>query len=129
MAGDQTTTVAELRQLLRDFVDERQWQRFHDAKNLSMALAVEAAELMEHFQWTQNTELTDHLADPQTRAEVRDEVADVMCFLLALSNALDLDLADAVRSKMAKNVAKYPADEFRGIYRKPRKSEPPPPGA
>jgi NTP pyrophosphatase (non-canonical NTP hydrolase) len=116
---DGDTTVAALRQVVRDFVAEREWQRFHDAKNLSMSLAIEAAELMEHFQWARSEELAGVLAESGRRAEVRDEVADIACYLLALANVLEVDLASAVRDKMQKNRAKYPADEFRGRYFKP----------
>lgn len=116
---DETTTVAQLRRLMSDFVAEREWRKYHDAKNLSMAIAIEAAELMEHFQWVRNDELAALLADERRRAEVTDEVADITCFLLALANALELDLSAAVERKMTKNAAKYPAEQFRGNYFKP----------
>jgi NTP pyrophosphatase (non-canonical NTP hydrolase) len=117
--ADQDVTVAELRKLMADFVAEREWHCYHDAKNLSMALAIEGAELMEHFQWVRNEELEAHLAGERVRAEVTEEVADVACYLLALANVLELDLSEAVAAKMAKNAAKYPAEEFRGRYFKP----------
>jgi dCTP diphosphatase len=116
---DQTVTVAELRNLVTDFVAERQWQKYHDPKNLAMSIAIEAAELMEHFQWVRSDEVPAVLANPQARAEVIDEIADVACYLLSLANALDLDLSTAVTAKLAKNAAKYPADRFRGRYYKP----------
>lgn len=117
--ADQATTVADLRALVERFVTERDWHKFHDAKNLSMSLAIEAAELMEHFQWTRSDELPALLADPQRRAAVLDEIADVACFLLGLVNVLDADLAAAVHAKMEKNARKYPADQYRGWYEKP----------
>jgi NTP pyrophosphatase (non-canonical NTP hydrolase) len=117
---DQETTVADLRQRLHAFVAEREWQRYHDAKNLAMSLAIEAGELMEHFQWIRNEELATVVQDPRQRAEIADEMADVACYLLSLANALEIDLADAVIAKIAKNERKYPADEFRGRYAKPR---------
>lgn len=116
---DDTTTVARLRQLMADFVAEREWSMYHDPKNLSMAIAIEAAELMEHFQWVRNDELTALLSDNRKRAAVTDEVADITCFLLAIANTLNLDLSSAVEQKMVKNAAKYPADKFRGHYFKP----------
>lgn len=116
---DISTTVGTLRDAVRQFVDEREWRKFHDAKNLSMSLAIETAELMEHFQWVRSEELAAALADEQRRAEIRDEVADIACYLFALANALDLDLSDAVIEKLKKNAAKYPADRFRGWYQKP----------
>lgn len=117
---DNKTTVAELRQVMASFVSARDWEKFHDAKNLTMALAIEAAELMEHFQWVRTDELDGLLADDRVRNEVRDELADVFAFVLSLANQLDLDLATALRDKMEKNVKKYPAADFKGIYQKPR---------
>jgi NTP pyrophosphatase (non-canonical NTP hydrolase) len=116
--SDATTTVAELRQLVADFVAERDWSQFHSPKNVSMALAIEVAELMEHFQWL-TTEASRKLADdPQKLAEVGEELADVVGYSFALANELGLDLSAAIRAKMIKNAQKYPAQEFRGRYRR-----------
>lgn len=117
---DESTTVAELRKRLAEFVAEREWQKFHDPKNLSMSIAIEAAELMEHFQWVRSDELDAVLRDPRRCGEIVDELADIACYVLALANALEIDLSDAVIDKLTKNARKYPADEFRGRYYKPR---------
>lgn len=114
---DDTTPVAALRQAWARFVAERDWEQFHSPKNLAMALAVEAAELMEHFLWIDNPESRALVQDPARRAEVADEIADVAGALFALCNALDLDLSEAVQRKMAKNVLKYPIEKIRGRYR------------
>jgi len=119
--ADDGMTVAAIRKVMADFVAEREWHCYHDAKNLSMSIAIEAAELMEHFQWVRNEELGALLEDRDRRADITDEVADIACYLLALANALDIDLSTAVVNKMVKNAAKYPADEFRGCYYKPAK--------
>ena len=116
---DSHTTVAELRELMRRFVAERDWEQFHAPKNLSMSLAIEAAELMEHFQWIDVPESRRVANDPAKQTAIRDEIADVMCYALALANALDLDLSQAVRDKMVKNAAKYPAEQSRGRYDPP----------
>ena len=116
---DDSTRVAELRQLVADFVAARDWQRYHDAKNLAMSLAIEAGELMEHFQWVRSDELPALLAQDGERGRIADEVADVACYLLSLANALDLDLATAVQAKVAKNCVKYPVEQFRGNYFRP----------
>jgi NTP pyrophosphatase (non-canonical NTP hydrolase) len=116
---DGATTVRALRELVASFVAEREWGVFHDAKNLSMALTIEAAELMEHFQWLRSEQVPDAASDPAAREAICDELADVMCFTLALANVLNVDLAAEVERKMAKNRAKYPAAEFRGRYEKP----------
>ena len=119
---DSNTTVAELRKLVADFVAERDWSQFHSPKNVSMALAIEAAELMEHFQWL-TTEASRELAsEPKKLAEVGEELADVIGYSFALANELGLDISSAVRAKMAKNVQKYPADKYRGRYERPKNS-------
>jgi NTP pyrophosphatase (non-canonical NTP hydrolase) len=113
---DSFTTVAELRKLIADFVAERDWSQFHSPKNVSMALSIEAAELMEHFQWL-TTDASRRLADdPQKLAEIGEELADVVGYSFALANELGIDVSEAVRAKMVKNAQKYPADEFRGRY-------------
>ena len=112
--ADQTTVVADLREAMARFVAEREWEQFHSPKNLAMALAVEAAELMEHFLWIDNDASRAEMRDPAKREQVADEIADVSCLIFALCNALELDLSDAVRRKMAKNVLKYPVEKCRG---------------
>lgn len=116
---DADTTVAQLRGLVARFVAERDWEKYHDAKNLSMAIAIEAAELMEHFQWLRSEDLDAALRDPALRDKIRDELADVVAFVLALANRLDIDVSAALSRKMCKNVEKYPAEQFRGRYEKP----------
>ena len=113
---DANTTLGELRQMVRDFVDQRDWQQFHAPKNISMALAIEVAELMEHFQWMTVDESRDVAAQSERLAAVGEELADVICYAMALANELEIDIATAMRSKMRKNVAKYPASEFKGRY-------------
>jgi len=112
--SDAETTVAELRELIQDFVDRRDWRQFHAPKNLAMSLAIEAAELMEHLQWISTEKSREIAAEPGQIAEVSDELADVLCYALAMANQLDIDLSTAIRSKMKKNEQKYPAEEFRG---------------
>lgn len=113
---DKSTTLAELRTLVRDFVEERDWRQFHAPKNLSMSLAIEAAELMEHFQWIDVPQSREAAQDPARLAPIAEELADVLCYAFALANELGLDISTIVRDKMAKNALKYPAAEFRGRY-------------
>ncbi len=114
--SDTTTTLDQLRQQIRQFVDQRDWQQFHSPKNLSMALAIEAAELMEHFQWL-DTEASRQLPEDEAKlVEVGEELADVFCYTLALANELGIDLSTTMQAKMIKNAAKYPADEYRGRF-------------
>ncbi len=115
---DEQTTIAELRDDLRRFVEERQWRPYHTPKNLAMALAIEAAELMEHFQWLTPEEALAIAAQPEKLAAVGEELADVIGYALALANELNLDVATTVRAKMVKNTQKYPAEQYRGRWRK-----------
>ena len=114
--SDANTTVAELKQLVNDFVDRRDWHRFHSPKNLAMSLAIEAAELMEHFQWISTDQSRLVTGDPDRLEAVGDELADVLCYALAMGNELGLDLATAINHKITKNEKKYPADQYRGRY-------------
>jgi NTP pyrophosphatase (non-canonical NTP hydrolase) len=114
---DPTTTVRELRDAMHHFVHDRDWHQFHSPKNLAMALSVEASELMEHFLWIDLEESRRQMADPAKLGPVCDEIADVLGVILAMCNALDLDLSDVFAAKMAKNVLKYPVEKARGRYR------------
>ncbi len=116
MNTDPTTTVAALKRLVGDFVDQRDWHRFHAPKNLAMSLAIEAAELMEHFQWISADESRRIADDADRLAAVGEELADVLCYALAMANELGLDLSTAIRQKIAKNEQKYPAEEYHGRY-------------
>ncbi|HEY2881217.1 MAG TPA: nucleotide pyrophosphohydrolase [Pirellulales bacterium] len=114
--SDQTTTLDDMRRLVAEFVDNRDWRQFHSPKNLSMSLAIEAAELMEHFQWLTIDQSRAIVNESGKLGEVADELADVLCYALALANELNIDLAAAIRAKMIKNERKYPVTEFRGRY-------------
>ena len=103
---DKQTTISELRQLVQEFVDERDWQKFHNAKNITMALSVEAGELMEHFQWLTTDEVV--AAEGFDKAQVAEELADVACYLFSLANSLNIDISSSIKSKMVKNRLKYP---------------------
>ncbi len=118
--SDSTTTVAELRKIVADFVAERDWSQFHTPKNVSMALAIEAAELMEHFQWLTTEASRDLADDPKKLAAVGEELADVIGYSFALANELGLDVSSTIRAKMVKNAKKYPADMYRGRYERPK---------
>lgn len=111
---DDATTVRDLREIVRQFVEERDWKQFHSPKNLSMALAIEASELMEHFQWISPEQSRD--LEPAAKLEVAEELADVLCYALAIANEMDIDLASTLQAKMIKNRNKYPVDKYRGRY-------------
>jgi NTP pyrophosphatase (non-canonical NTP hydrolase) len=105
-----------LREKLRVFASERDWDQFHSPKNLSMALMVEAAELMEHFQWL--TEAQSACLSPEVKHAVGEELADNLLYLVRLADKLDIDLLQASLLKLEKNALKYPADQVRGSAKK-----------
>lgn len=112
--NDATATVAELRERVLAFAREREWEQFHSPKNLSMALAAEAGELMEHFLWATPEASRALAAEPAQRAKIADELADVVIYALEFANMTGLDLAAAIESKMAANAKKYPVEKARG---------------
>ena len=113
---DAATTIAELKDVVRRFVDERAWQPFHSPKNLAMGIAVEAAELMECFLWLDLPASHEAAKEPAKREAIADEMADVFCYLLNLSNVIGIDLSEALRKKIVKNALKYPAEKYKGKF-------------
>ena len=112
-----THGLTQLRDALRKFAEDRDWDQYHSPKNLAMALSVEAAELLEHFLWIDNEASRRVVDDPVKLEQVADEIADIAGALFALCNSLGLDLTTAIERKMAKNERKYPVDKIRGKYR------------
>jgi NTP pyrophosphatase (non-canonical NTP hydrolase) len=110
------TEIQELQASLRDFATERDWGQFHSPKNLAAALSVEAAELLEHFQWL--TEEQSRNISEEKRGPVAEEIADVLLYLLQLADKLGIDPADAARKKMVLNAVKYPVSRARGTMKK-----------
>jgi NTP pyrophosphatase (non-canonical NTP hydrolase) len=113
---NEQSDLAMLRDKLRAFAAERDWEQFHSPKNLSMALMVEVAELMEHFQWL--TEAQSAELPPSKQQEVREELADILLYLVRLSDRLGVDLKAAALEKLEKNAKKYPAEQVRGSSKK-----------
>lgn len=109
-------SLEELKHALRSFAAERDWDQFHSAKNLAMAISIESAELMEHFQWV--SEQQDLALDARRREMVSDELADVLLYTVRLADRLGIDLLDAAARKIAKNAERYPADKVRGQAKK-----------
>lgn len=105
-------TLLALRDALRAFAAERDWERFHTPKNLAMALAGEAGEVIEHFQWLSADESAN--LPEERRTEVALELADVLLYLVRLADVLDIDLGEAAQRKLALNAVRYPADKARG---------------
>ena len=107
-----TPSLATLKQRLREFAEARDWDQFHLPKNLSMALACEAAEVMEHFLWVDGG--ASARPDPETQTALSEELADVLIYLVRLADKLDVDLLEAATAKMALNVQRYPVEASRG---------------
>ena len=114
--SDANTTIAQLREAVHRFAEERAWEPFHSPKNLVMGLAVETAELMEHFLWLECDASRNVCQDAGKKQEIADELADVACHVFNLSNALGIDLSEAVRAKMIKNALKYPVEQYHGRF-------------
>jgi len=111
---DSTTTLADLKSRVLAFVLARDWEQFHSPKNLSMALAAESGELMEHFLWSTPDESKAVATDPVKRGKIADELADVVIYALEFANITGLDLAAAIETKMAANAQKYPVEKAKG---------------
>ena len=108
--------MEELKQKLREFAEERDWDQFHSPKNLSMALSVEVAELIEHFQWL--TQDQSYTPLPHKLEKIRQEIGDILIYLTRLSDKLGIDPLKAARDKIEINQQKYPAETVRGSARK-----------
>ncbi|AKC83903.1 NTP pyrophosphohydrolase [Verrucomicrobia bacterium IMCC26134] len=112
---DAKTTVGEIKARVLAFARERDWEQFHAPKNLSMALAAEAGELMEHFLWDSPESSRSKVAeDPARRAKIEEELADVVIYALEFANMTGIDVASAIERKMAHNAAKYPVEKSKG---------------
>jgi NTP pyrophosphatase (non-canonical NTP hydrolase) len=111
MSAQNNIPIATLQQAVRDFRDARDWQQFHSPKNLSMSIAIEAAELMEHFQWLTTTEAAALAQnDPAARQAIAEELADVLIYCFSLADILAFDVAEIILAKLAKNAGKYPVE-------------------
>ena len=121
---DRTMTVAELRAAVDAFVGERDWRPFHNGKDLAVSIVIEASELLEEYQWQDASEVAASGADPAARGRIQQELADVLIYCLCLSNALDIDISDAVHEKLAIASRKYPSEAYRGKARKPGAPDP-----
>jgi NTP pyrophosphatase (non-canonical NTP hydrolase) len=114
MASDKDTTVLTLRKTINDFVDARDWGKYHYPKEVAVSLAVEAGELLEIFQWAEKEPAEEVKKNARLMERIREELADVFNYCLDMANRLDIDLTQAVDEKLEKNEKKYPAKEWKG---------------
>ena len=115
MSAD-SRSLSDLQRQIRQFCDNRDWDQFHNPKDLAISLSLEAAEVLEHFQWKTAEEMALHIVDQ--KEAVGEELADVFYWLLLLANKLDVDLVEAFEAKMKKNEAKYPVEKAKGSHKK-----------
>jgi NTP pyrophosphatase (non-canonical NTP hydrolase) len=116
--GDETTPVSELKQLVRRFVEERDWDQFHTPKDLAIGLSVEAAELLEHFRFRSDEEMERLLQDEDQRTQISHELADVLYFVLLMSANLGFDVSTILRDKVQLSGQNYPVAQARGVNEK-----------
>lgn len=120
-ASDATTAIQVLKDRVRRFCEERDWDPFHSPKELAIGIVTEAAELLEHFRFQTDEEVEALLSDPKSRVEIESEVADVLIFVLRLAQKYEIDLSRAVEAKLQSNEKRYPVEAARGSNRKARK--------
>ena len=112
--SDKTTSVEDLKSAVAKFVSARDWDRYHSPKNLAMSISIEAAEIMEHFQWLTVEEAVEAMKDEKVRREVEDEIADVMIYCLSFVGQTGIDVSEVVRSKLERNEGRFPVDRISG---------------
>ena len=110
------TDFKELENALEKFRDERDWSQFHSPKNISMALAIEASELMDIFKWDTERNSKGKMLEGISRQEAIDELADIIIYAIAFANRNNIDISSAIEQKMKKNEKKYPVDKFKGHF-------------
>ena len=111
-SSDRSTSIMQLRDRVQKFVEDRDWSKYHNPKNLAMSIAIEAAELMELFQWVDDKETELMVRDSSIFTRLEEELADVVIYCLSLANATSVDIAQAVVEKIEKNGQKYPAEKL-----------------
>jgi NTP pyrophosphatase (non-canonical NTP hydrolase) len=114
MQNDRETTIEQLREKVREFVHAREWEKYHNPKDLAEAICIEAAELLERFQWRTPEEIRTWKKDTEKLEPIKEEIADVLIYCLSFANAMDIDLSEAILRKIRSNEEKYPVSKFRG---------------
>ncbi|MEM4152991.1 MAG: nucleotide pyrophosphohydrolase [Candidatus Pacearchaeota archaeon] len=115
---DQETKIHELKEKIKKFCEARDWDQFHNAKDLVVALIIEAAELLEHFRWKSEKEVQEMFEKPKKKEQISEEMADILYFLIRIAQKYNIDLAWAFEKKMKKNEKKYPIEKAKGSNKK-----------
>src|SRR5690606_30264884 len=108
--------IKDLQRKIVDFRDARDWKQFHNPKDLSLSLVLEASEVLEHFQWRNGNEIINHIE--KNKADISEELADVLWYLLLLSEEMNIDLTQAVEQKLEKNIKRYSVEKSKGNHKK-----------
>jgi dCTP diphosphatase len=119
MTSDENTTIIELKNSIRNFIEERDWSKYHKPKDLAISISIESSELLEIFQWSKDEEIDYQLKESNLIDKIREELSDIMIYCISLSNILNLDLSKAILEKIESNRAKYPVEKVKGAYKKP----------
>jgi dCTP diphosphatase len=112
--SDKTTNIEELKAAVAAFVTARDWDRYHSPKNLAMSISIEAAEIMEHFQWLTVDEAVEAMKDAKVRSDVEEEIADVLIYCLSFANQTGIDVSQVIREKLGRNEGRFPVDKVKG---------------
>jgi NTP pyrophosphatase (non-canonical NTP hydrolase) len=118
MVKDNERKIHELKDKIKAFCDARDWDQFHNAKELAIALSIEASELLEIFRWKSEKEVAELFKDSKKKEDIEDEMADILYFLVRIAQRYDLDLSEALDKKMEKNEKKYPIEKAKGSSKK-----------
>jgi NTP pyrophosphatase (non-canonical NTP hydrolase) len=118
MAKDNERKIHELKEKIKEFCEARDWDQFHNAKELAIALSIEASELLEIFRWKTHEEVDELFKDEKKKEDIEDELADILYFLVRIAQKYDLDLSEALDRKMEKNNNKYPVEKAKGSHKK-----------
>ena len=112
--NDDKTTIEDLKKVMRQFVEERDWRQFHKPKDLAIAISGEAAELLEHFRFRDEKMMNEYLSEKDNRLEIERETADILSFLIRFADEMDIDLARALEEKMQHNTKRFPIGKASG---------------
>lgn len=115
---DSKTTIEDIKDRIKKHCTERDWDQFHNAKDLAIGISTEASELLEHFRWKNEAEVKALFSDAQKKGEISEEMADVLYFLARLAERYNIDLSEEFFKKMEKNEKRYPANKFKGSNKK-----------
>ena len=115
---DHQTNINDLKEKIKKFCEDRDWDQFHNAKELAIGIVTEASELLQHFRFKSEKQVEKMFKDPSKRQEISEEVADVLYFLMRLSQKYDIDLTTELNKKIQKNEQKYPIEKSKGSNKK-----------